>query len=152
MKMTKSLLLSATIVAAFATNVRADNLAALAAKASAIVNGPVIASPHGLEEFQWLTRQSQTSTGAVARANRVPSYIRKNSALAASPRVREDFPALGRGGQSPTLTTAKPIVSVNEFNRVTKDQAWAASPRVKEEFPWLARGYTNDSIQVAPLK
>lgn len=157
MKMTKILLFSATVVATLATNqfVRADNLAAEAALASDAVKRPIMASPHALEEFTWLTRQSPTRP-TMARTDSVLASIKKNRALAASPRVREEFPTLDRGEPSATLTPAKPVVSLSEFNRVTKNRALATSPRAKEEYPWLARGYTpqsdKDSFEVAPLK
>ena len=35
-----------------------DNLAAAAAKASALVNRPILASPHALEEFPALLREN----------------------------------------------------------------------------------------------
>jgi hypothetical protein len=37
-------------------NVRADDFAAAAAKASKLVNRPIAGSPHALEEFPWLLR------------------------------------------------------------------------------------------------
>jgi hypothetical protein len=55
------------VIAAFGlnTNARADNLAAAAAKAFALVNRPIAASPHALEEFPWLLRgyPPQTKVG-----------------------------------------------------------------------------------------
>jgi hypothetical protein len=39
---------------AHTTTTYPDNLAAAAAKASALVNRPIDASPHGLEEFPWI--------------------------------------------------------------------------------------------------
>jgi hypothetical protein len=43
-----------------------DNLAAAAAKASALVNRPIAASPHALEEFPWLLRGYSLQIGTKA--------------------------------------------------------------------------------------
>jgi len=53
MKTTRTLLFGWAAVAALAlnTNVRAGDLAAAAAKASAAMNRPIAASPHALEEI-----------------------------------------------------------------------------------------------------
>jgi hypothetical protein len=66
MKTTRTLLFASAAIAAFAlnTNVRADDLAAAAAKASAVVNRPIVASPHGLEEFPWLLQGYSPQTAA----------------------------------------------------------------------------------------
>jgi hypothetical protein len=76
--------------------------------------------------------------------------------LAASPRVREQFPELDRAGGSSTVASSKVGPDKSLVESVLKNRAWAASPRVKEEYPWLARGYRplpiESPIQVGPLK
>src|SRR5260370_88854 len=58
MKTKRALIVGSVVIAAFGlnTNARADNLAAAAAKASPLVNRPIAAGPHGLEEFPGLLR------------------------------------------------------------------------------------------------
>ncbi len=158
MKTTKTLLFGVAVAATVATtqNVRADNLASAAAAASATVHRLIVASPHGLEEFPWLLREPSPQIHAAARSESVLANIKKNRAFAASPRVREQFPELDRGGWSSTGVPSKPANAFTPPEQVLKNRAWAASPRVKEEYPWLARGYAappvEKSIQVAPLK
>jgi len=60
-----------------------DNLAAAAAKASALVNRPIAASPHALEEFPWLLRgySLQIGTKAISHSagqnNRVETGVQE---------------------------------------------------------------------------
>jgi len=159
MKMTKSLLFGVAVAATVATNqnVRADDLASAAAAASASVHRIVVASPHALEEFPWLLRGPAPQVNTAARSEHVLAEIKKNSAFAASPRVREQYPELDRAGGQATVASAKAGTRESQFESVLKNRAWAASPRVKEEYPWLARGYTappveEKPVQVAPLK
>jgi len=62
-----------------------DNLAAAAAKASALVNRPIVASPHGLEEFPWLLRgiSPQAEPSQIARTN----WIDNENPAAGAPQV-----------------------------------------------------------------
>lgn len=111
MKTTKAMLFGAAVIAAFTPtkNVRADNLAKAAAKASALVNRPIAASPHALEEFPWLLRGYQPP-GAVRPPVRDSEIYHNNLAVAAakasalvnrpilaSPHGLEEFPLLLRG-------------------------------------------------------
>lgn len=110
MKTTKTLLFGAAVVAALApsTNVRADNVADAAAKASASVNRQIAASPHALEEFPWLLRGysppvvRQPAQNAetypdnfAAAAARVSASV--NRQIVASPHGLEEYPWLLRG-------------------------------------------------------
>ena len=146
------------VVAALATNqnVQADNLAAAAAKASALVNRPIDASPHGLEAFSWLRWPSSPPTETKVRSESVLSTIKKNRALANSPRMREQFPELARAEQPSTVASSKTSVGKSEFDQVIQNRALVNSPRMREKFPQLTRGYTSplakDSLEVAPLK
>jgi hypothetical protein len=82
MKTSKSLLLSATVIAlAMGQNLQAANLASAAALASASAHRPIIASPHGLEEFPWLLREVAPRAETTSSVS-VLSPI-KNRALAA---------------------------------------------------------------------
>ena len=158
MKMTKTFLLGTALVTIVAANqsVRADNLAAASASASASVHRLVVASPHGLEEFPWLLREPSPPSETKVRSNAVLSTIQKNRALAASPRMREVFPELARAGWSATDMSARPPAGIMQLDRVLKNRALAASPRMKEEFPMLARGYAAQSAEksseTAPLR
>jgi hypothetical protein len=64
--------------------------------------------------------------------------VAKNSAIANSPRAREEFPWLTRETTKP-FTTAKPSDSRSVLAEVTKNKALAASPRTLEQFPELLR-------------
>jgi hypothetical protein len=158
MKIAKPLLFGATLVVTFATsqNLQATNLAAASAVASASVHRLVVASPHALEEFPWLLRETPGQTETTVRSNRALEAIKKNRALAGSPRMREEFPELARAGQPQTAAASERSTELSQRNQVLKNRAWAASPRVKEEFPWLTRGYTTQTeqtpYQVAPVK
>jgi hypothetical protein len=70
----------------------------------------------------------------------------KNSAFAASPRAKEDFPWLARSAQPRTAACC----AVNELTAIRKNRAFAASPRALEQFPELARPVqalkTTDSV------
>lgn len=155
--MTKTFLFGAALVATVATNqnVQADNLAAAAAKASALVHRPIDASPHGLEAFSWLRWSSPPSETKV-RSESVLSIIQKNRAFANSPRMREQFPELARAEQPSTVASSAASNGKSEFDQVIKNRALVNSPRMRETFPQLTRGYTfppaKDSIDVAPLK
>lgn len=158
MKTTKALLVGVAVAATVVTNqnVRADNLAAAAASASASVHRLVLASPHALEEFPWLLRGPAAQTDTAARQAKVLADLKKNPAFAASPRVREQFPELDRAGWASTVASSQGEVAHSRLSSEFKNRAWIASPRVKEQYPWLARGYTTapteTPVQVAPLK
>ena len=158
MKTSRTLLFSVVVAATVVTNqnLRADNLARAATLASASTHRLIMASPHALEEFPWLLREPPPQTDNTAHYERVLSTIKKNSAYAASPRVREQYPQLDRSGSQSTVAAAKAGGGERQLPPALKNRAWAASPRVKEEYPWLARGYsappTENPIQVAPLK
>ena len=158
MKMPKTFLLGTALVTIVAANqsVRANNLAAASALASASVHRLVVASPHGLEEFPLLLREPSARSEAKVSSGAVLSAIRENRALAASPRMREVFPELARAGWSATDTSSKLPAGMTQLDRVLKNWALAASPRMKEEFPTLARGYAAQSAEksseTAPLK
>jgi hypothetical protein len=157
MKISKPLLLSATVIAvAMGQNLQATNLASAAALASASVHRSIVASPHGLEEFPWLLREASARAETKASSVSVLSTIKQNRALAASPRMREQFPELARGGWSSTDVSSKPATAFTPPEQVIKNRALAASPRMKEQYPALARGYTpqpaEKPLQVAPLK
>jgi hypothetical protein len=158
MKIRTPILFGAIIVATLVTtqNLRADDLAHAAALASASTHRLIAASPHALEEFPWLLREPSPQTDPAVLSERALSAIKKNSAFAASPRVREQYAELDRSGWQSTIATAKTGGRERQLPSALKNRAWAASPRVKEEYPWLARGYsappTENPIQVAPLK
>ena len=159
MKTSKKFLFGVVVAATVVTNqnLLADNLARAAALASASTHRLIVASPHALEEFPWLLREPSPQRDNTARHERVLSIIKKNSAFAASPRVREQFPELDRVGWQSTVASANAGAGERQLPSVLKNRAWAASPRVKEEYPWLARGYTappveEKPVQVAPLK
>ena len=113
--------------------VQADDLSAAADAASKITKGPVLASPHYLEDFPWLTRPGGPQLKIGQRFPAAPDTIRNNQALAHSPRVREDYPALTRVEQ--------PLKSGEsaQLKEVRQNAALANSPRVREDFPELQR-------------
>jgi len=103
------------------TNVRADDLAAAAAKASALVNRPFIGSPHALEEFPWLLRgyppppvvrhpvqDSESYPGDLAAAAAKASAL-VNRPIVASPHGLEEFPWLLQG-YSPQTAAKHPTL------------------------------------------
>jgi hypothetical protein len=157
MKITKPILLSATIVATLATSqsLRADNLARASALASASTYRLIVASPHGLEEFPWLLREELPKQEPL-RPWGLPSEIVRNKALAASPRMREQFPQLTLAGEAEWLAARQRHAGPSPLEEVLKNRALAASPRVKEQFPELARGDFTETnrapFQIAPLK
>jgi len=111
MKTKRTLIVGSVAIAAFGlnANARADNLAAAAAKASALVNRPIAASPHGLEEFPELLRGysppaevKHPATNTTTYPNNLAAAAAQASALvnrpiAASPHALEEFPWLLRG-------------------------------------------------------
>jgi hypothetical protein len=169
-KGTKALLIGAAVIAALAarTNVRADDLAAAAAKASELVNRPIAASPHALEEFPWLLRDAsppiiverpaqttETYPGNLAAAAAKASAL-VNRTIVPSPHGLEEFSSL-RQGHPPQIAVRHPA---QEFKTYPGDFAAAAakastvvkrsvvaSPHGLEEFPWLLRGV---SPQIEP--
>jgi hypothetical protein len=157
MKTTRPILLAAAIVATFAAtqSLLADNLAGAAASASASTHRLIVASPHGLEEFPWLLREELPNQVTV-RPWGLPAEIVRNKALAASPRIREEFPELARAGEAEVLASSRRNVGPNPLQEILKNRALAASPRVKEQFPELARGDFTETnrapVQIAPLK
>ena len=121
MKTTRTLLFGSAAVAAFAlnTNLQADDLAAAAAKASAVVNRPIAASPHALEEFPWLLRgarpppevnypvQAPETYPANLAAAAAKASALVNRPIVASPHGLEEFPWLLRG-YSPQTAAKQP--------------------------------------------
>ena len=177
MKTTKTttLLFSSAAVAAFALNinVRADNLAAAAAKASALVNRPIAASPHALEEFPSLLRGDSTPPEVRHPAQNPQTYpdnlggkAAKASALvhrpiAASPHALEEFPWLLRGYPPPTEVSHPVQVPETYPDNLAAAAAKAsalvnrpivASPHGLEEFPWLLRGYSPQTAAKQPAQ
>jgi hypothetical protein len=132
-KATSILAGSAAVIFLANQSVRADDLFAVAEVASKITGGPVMATPHGLEEFQWLTRSSTAPMRAGERSKWVPESVKNNRALANSPRVLEKYPVLAR-----TEQRARAGESI-ELTRVRQNAALSASPREREEFPSLLR-------------
>jgi hypothetical protein len=132
---TLSTLGSVAVAAAFFSTqtVRAQDLTAAAVAASNIRKGPVLASPHDLEEFPWLTRPGVPQLKIGRRQPAVPDAIRNNQALSNSPRVREEYPALTRVEQPPKSGESA------QLRQVRQNVALANSPRVREEFPELQR-------------
>src|SRR5262249_22280075 len=112
-------------------SVRADDLAAAAAKASALVNRPIAASPHALEEFPWLLRGASppfpsghpaltisTNFENFATAAAKASAL-VNRPIAASPHALEEFPWVLRSA-SPPVGVGRPAqtVQTNSENQV----------------------------------
>ncbi len=62
-----------------------------------------------------------------------------NRAVAASPRAKEEFPWLTRGGTKPTGSKEAVTKSKSALAEVKENRALAASPRMKELYPELAR-------------
>lgn len=133
---TLSMLGSVAVAAAFFSTqtVRAQDLTTAADAASNIRKGPVLATPHDLEEFPWLTRPGLPQLKIGRRYPAVPDAIRNNQALNNSPRVREEYPALTRVEQPPNSGESA------RLRQVRQNAALANSPRVREEFPELQRG------------
>ena len=82
--------------------------------------------------------------------------IRKNKALAASPRVLEQFPVLARAQLVQPAAASQAVTLKSPLSEVLKNRALAASPRVLEQFPELARRGALQAaerhFEVAPLK
>jgi len=175
MKTTRTLLFGSAVVAAFAlnTNVRADDLAAAAAKASAVVNRPIAASPHALEEFPWVQRGGSPPTEVRHLAETNGTYpdnfagqAAKGSAvvnrpIAGSPHALEEFPWLLRGASPPTKVNhpvqAPETYPANLAASAAKASALVnrsivASPHGLEEFPWLLRGYSPQTAAKQPAQ
>jgi hypothetical protein len=154
MKITKTLLSVVAVFTVFATGtaVRADDLAAAAAKASKLVNRPVAASPHALEEFPWLLRSS--SPPIVARhplqaARTYPDNLATaaakasalvNRPIVASPHGLEEFPGLLRG-MSPQIESSQ-VGSTNRmfFGNSAADPAKASASSKRPIVPSTHRG------------
>ena len=62
-----------------------------------------------------------------------------NRAVATSPRAKEEFPWLARGGNEPTRSKEAVTTSRSALADVKGHPALANSPRMKELFPELAR-------------
>ena len=62
-----------------------------------------------------------------------------NRAVANSPRAKEEFPRLTRGGTEPTRSKEAVTTSKSALAKVKENRALAASPRMKELYPELAR-------------
>jgi hypothetical protein len=172
---TRTLLFGSAAITAFVlnTNVRADDLAAAAAKASAAVNRPIAASPHALEEFPWVQRGGSLSTEVrhPVETNRTypenfASPAAKASALVnrpivASPHGLEEFPWLLRGG-SPPFEVRHPAPDPQTYPgnlaaaaakaSALVNRPIVASPHGLEEFPWLQRGYSPPAVVKNPTQ
>jgi hypothetical protein len=165
MKTIRTLLFGGVVVGFFVAglNVRADNLVAAADIASALVNRPIAASPHALEEFPWLRRgysqptrltESTPSTGAypdnlAAAAAQASALV--NRPIEASPHGLEKFPLLLQGYSMPpkmaeaaqtTGSYPQDLAAAAAKASALVNRPIAASPHALEEFPWLFRGYT----------
>ena len=138
--MTKRLLLVAAVAADLVASerIQADNLFSAAAKASLLVNRPVAASPHALEDFAWLLRPSLEPGDSRVRSIAVLNTIRKNAAFAASPRVLEEHPELLRSGELRMVTGTNAKDPFGAPADVLRNEALARSPRAIELYPWLA--------------
>lgn len=108
------LVVPAAAVLVFGEIARADNLAAAAAKASRLVNRPIAASPHALEEFPWLLRGPTPPTAARGEAAELNASTYPHN-------YPDNFAA----------TAARASALVN--------RPIAATPHGVEEFPWLLR-------------
>jgi len=169
-KTSKLLLIGGTAAAvlAFGAIARADNLAAVAVKASKLVNRPIAASPHALEAFPWLLRGPMPATEAMRRpaeaTQNAPTYPDNlgaaaarasalvNRPIAASPHALEAFPWLLRG-PTPPAEAMGGTAEENENTKTYPDNLAAtaakasalvnrpilASPHALEEFPALLR-------------
>ena len=65
--------------------------------------------------------------------------VAKNSAIANSPRAREEFPWLTREAASPAPAAKSSGSRPSALAEVMKNKALAASPRTLEQFPELTR-------------
>jgi hypothetical protein len=161
------LIFGAALGAAFTvnTNVRADNLADAAAKASAYVNRPIAASPHALEEFPWALRgypqpvraaepAQAYPTDLATAAARASAYV--NRPIAANPHALEEFPWALRGYPAPIRATepvqAYPTDLATAAARASAfvNRPIAASPHALEEFPWALRGFPAPTRSTEP--
>jgi hypothetical protein len=170
MKGTKALLIGAAVIGALAAriNVRADDLAAAAAKASKLVNRPIAASPHALEEFPWLLQDAsppimvghpspttQTYPDNFAAAAAKASAL-VNRPIVGSPHGLEEFSSL-RQGYPPQVAVRRPAQELKTYPdnfaaaaakaSTVVNRPVVASPHGLEEFPWLLRGV---SPQIEP--
>ena len=173
MKNIKTILFGAAVVAAFAPsrNLEADNLAEAAAKASALVNRPIAASPHALEEFPWLLRGYPPPVVARYGPQRRGTYPDNfggtateasalvNRPIAASPHALEEFPWLLRGYPPPAVIRQQSRNSATYPDNLAEAAAKAsasvnrsvpASPHALEEFPRLLRGSLPQSEPTGP--
>ena len=82
-----------------------------------------------------LSLNATTGVGQVFNAKDVIN----NRAVANSPRAKEEFPWLARGGTEPTRSKEAVTTSKSALAEVKENRAFAASPRMKELFPELAR-------------
>lgn len=69
-------------------------------------------------------------------------------AIFASPRVKEQFPALTRQTSSPIESTSQ---TSSVLSTIKLNHAFAASPRVREQFPELARGEGFQTVSFTSL-
>jgi hypothetical protein len=107
---------------------QAEDYIAAAEAASKITKGPVMATPHGLEDFRCLTYPSAPHS---ENGPAVPEWIAWNAALTSNPRVREQYPSLTR-----TADLHNDGESV-ELKRIRQNEALTDSPRMREEYPEL---------------
>jgi hypothetical protein len=173
MKTTRTLLFGWAAVATLTlnTNVRADDLAAAAAKASALVNRPIVASPHALEEFPWVQRGGSPPTEVSHRAQTNGTYPDNLAAAAAkasalvhrpfigSPHALEEFPWLLRGYPPPPVVR-RPVQDPQSYPgdlaaaaakaSALVNRPIVASPHGLEEFPWLLQGYSPQTAAKHP--
>lgn len=165
MKTAKAFLIPTALFAAFAViHVRADDLAAAAAKVSAIVKGPVAASPHGLEDFPWAlegfpppARISEPAQiirtypdDLAAAAAEASAYVKRP--VAASPHALEEFPWALRGYPPPPIPHQPARKAAAYPGNLAAAAAKAsalikrpvdASPHGLEDFPWLLWGISD---------
>ena len=107
---------------------RSQDLFRAASAASEMRKGPVVASPHALEEFPWLAHPEFLHSGIKPAT---PESIKNNSALSNSPRIREEYPDLARSNVPGKFGNSVRLKTIRE------NSALANSPRMVEEFPEL---------------
>jgi hypothetical protein len=82
-----------------------------------------------------LSLNSTTAVGQVFSS----AEVLNNRAVAASPRAKEEFPWLARGGAEPTRSKEAVATSKSALAEVKENRALANSPRMKEQFSELTR-------------
>lgn len=121
--------------------------------ADALNNRAIAASPRAKEVMPWLARATAKPvvTARSSDARTALTMVKKNRALAVSPRMLEQFPELRCPVQPLHKSSESSIASTKLKNR-----AYVVSPRVLEQFPFLASGEvakaSAKTYEVAPVK